>query len=74
MFDEMHVMASRGLFKVVFKLFLLHHYFTVLLLILSYHSILSSDLGSGTEKCGLNLMITRTKLEILVSDHWQESL
>ena len=50
MFDEMHVMASRGLVKVLFNLLFLHHYFTIILLILSYHSIMGSDLGSGPRK------------------------
>jgi len=50
MFDEITVMASGGLVKVLFKLMLLHHCFPVLLLILSYQSILGSELGSGPEK------------------------
>ena len=32
MFDEMPVMASRGLVKDLFNYFLLHHYFPVILL------------------------------------------
>jgi len=50
MFDEITVMASGGLVKVLFKLMLLHHFFPVLLLILSYQSILGSELGFGPEK------------------------
>ena len=50
MLDEMPVMASRGLIMVLFKLFILHHWFPILLLILRYHSIMGSDLGSGREK------------------------
>jgi len=50
MFDEMPIMASRVLVKVLFNLILLHHCFSILLLILSYHSILGSDLGSRPEK------------------------
>lgn len=50
MFNEMFVMASRGIIKVLFNLLFLHHCFHVLLLFLSYHSIRGSDLGSGPEK------------------------
>ena len=50
MFDEMPIMDIRGPIKVLFNLLLLHHYFHVRLLLLSYHSILGSDLGSGPEK------------------------
>ena len=50
MFDEILGMASRGLIKVLFNLLLLHHCFPSLLLFLSYHSILGSDLGSGPKK------------------------
>ena len=51
MFDEMPVMASRGLLKVLINLMLLHHDLLVLYMILSFHSILGSGLGSGPEKC-----------------------
>ena len=50
MFDEMLGLASRGLVMDLFSLFLLHHYFLVLLLISSYHSILGKGLGSGPKK------------------------
>ena len=50
MFDKIAVMDSGDLIKVLFNLLLLHHCFPVLLLILSYHSIFGSDLGSGPEK------------------------
>lgn len=50
MFNEMPVMASRGLVKVLFNLLLLHHCFHIPLIILSYHSILGSDLGFGPKK------------------------
>ena len=50
MFGEMPVIASRGLVKVLFNLFIWHHCFPILLVILSYHSILGSDLGSGPKK------------------------
>jgi len=50
MFDEMPVMASRGLAMVLLNLLLLHHCFPILLPILSYHSILGSDLVSRSEK------------------------
>lgn len=49
-FDEIHVVACRGLVMVLFSLFLLHHYFPLILLILSYHPILGSDLGSWPKK------------------------
>jgi len=50
MFDEIPVMASRALVELLFNLLLLHHGFPILLLLLSYHSILGSDLGSELEK------------------------
>jgi len=50
MFDEMPVMAGRGLIKVLFNLLLLHHCFSILLLLLSYHSIMGNDLGFGPKK------------------------
>lgn len=50
MFDEMPVMASRGLIKVFFNLLLLRHCFLALLLLLNYHSIMGSDLGFWPEK------------------------
>ena len=50
MFDKIPGMASRGVIKVLFDLFLLHHCFPILLLISSYHSILGSGLGSGPKK------------------------
>lgn len=50
MFDEIPGMASRGLIKVLFNLFLLNHCFPILLFLLSYHSILGSDLGFGPKK------------------------
>ena len=50
MLDEMPLMANRGLIKVFFNLFLLHHCFHVLLLFLSYHSIMGSDLDFRPEK------------------------
>lgn len=52
MFDEMLVMASRGLVKVFIKYLLLHHCSPVLYLILSFHSILASGMGSLLEKVG----------------------
>ena len=50
MFDEMPIMASRSLVKSLFNYLLLHHCFPVILLFLSYHSILGSDLDFGPEK------------------------
>jgi len=50
MFDEMPVMASRGLVKAFINYLLLHHCFPVLYLIMSFHSILGSVLGFGPEK------------------------
>ncbi len=50
MLDEMPIMASRGLVKVLLNYLLLHHCFHVLYLIQSFHSILGSDLGSRPEK------------------------
>lgn len=50
MFHKMPVMASRGLINVLFNLFILLHCFLVLLLLLSYHSILGSDLGCWPKK------------------------
>jgi len=50
MFDEKPVMDSEDLIKVLFKLFILHHYFPIILLLPSNYSILVSDLGSGPEK------------------------
>ena len=47
MFDEISVMASRGLVMILFILLFLHHFFLVSLLILSDHSILGSNPGSG---------------------------
>jgi len=49
MFDEIPVMASRDLDMFLFSLFLWHHCLLVLLLVLSYHSILGSVLGYGPE-------------------------
>ena len=43
-------MFSKGLVMDLFILLFLHHYFPVLLLFSSYHSILGSGLGSGPEK------------------------
>ena len=50
MFDEIPVMACKGPVKVLFNLLLLYHCFLVCLLILSYLSIMGSDLGSSLEK------------------------
>lgn len=50
MFDEMHLMDSRGLVMVLFILVFLHHFFPVLLLIATYESILDSGLAFGLEK------------------------
>ena len=50
MFYEMPVMASRGLVMVLLSLFILLHYFYLLFLISSYHSILGNGLGSRPEK------------------------
>jgi len=50
MFDEMLIVASRGLVKDLLKYLLYHHCFPVILLLLRYHFILGSDLGSGLEK------------------------
>lgn len=49
MFDEILVMATRGLIKVLCSLFVVHRCFPILLLLLSYCSILGSDLGSRPE-------------------------
>ena len=50
MFDEMPVMASRGLVMILFILLILHHCFLASLLIPCDHSILGSVPGSGPEK------------------------
>ena len=50
MFEEMPVMAGRDLIMVLINLLLLHHCFHVILLLLSYHSILGSELGSRPKK------------------------
>ena len=50
MFDEMSVMASRGLVMVFFILFILHIFFLVFLPILSYHSIMGSIPGFRPKK------------------------
>ena len=50
MFDEIPVMASRGLVKVLINYLLLHNRFLILYLILSFHSSMGIDLGSGPKK------------------------
>ena len=50
LFDEMPLMANRGLVMDLFNLCLLHHCFHVILLILSYDSILGSGMGFGPKK------------------------
>ena len=50
MFDEMLIMANRGLVKALINHLLFHHCFRVLYLIMSFHSFLGSGLGSGPEK------------------------
>jgi len=50
MFDEMLVMAIKSLVNILINLLLLHHCFPVLYLILSFHSIIDSGLGSRPEK------------------------
>lgn len=50
MFDEMLVIASRGMVKDLINYLLFHHCFPVLYLILSFNSILGSGLGSGPKK------------------------
>lgn len=50
MFDEIPVMTSRGMVKVLLRLLLFHHYFLVLYLIMSFPSILGSGLYSGPKK------------------------
>jgi len=50
MFDEIHVMASKGLVMVLFSLLILHPCFLVFLPILTDHSILGSVLGIGLKK------------------------
>ena len=49
MFNEMFLMASRALVKVLINYLLLQHCFPVLYLILSFHSILGNGLGYGPE-------------------------
>ena len=51
MFDEIPIMASRGLAKVLLCLLLLLHCFIVLFLISSYHSILGVAWALGMKKC-----------------------
>jgi len=63
MFDEIPIMASRDLIKVLFNLFLLHHCFPILLLLLSYHSIMGSNLSSRPKKSGSNPRFVGIKLE-----------
>jgi len=74
MFDEIPGMANRGMVMVLFRLFLLHNFFPIFLMISSYHSILGSGLGSGPGKIGLNLGVTGMELKNLVSSHWLGSL
>jgi len=50
MFDEMFVMASRALVKVLINYLLLQHCFPILYLITSFHYILGSGLGYEPEK------------------------
>ena len=50
MFDKIPFMANRGLINVLFNLFILHHCFLVLLLLLIYHSILGSYVGCWPKK------------------------
>jgi len=50
MFDEIFVMASRGLVNVLLKLWHLLHCFPVIFSISSYNSIMGSGLGSRPEK------------------------
>ena len=50
MFDEMPVMASRDLLDFLLNIFLLHHCFPVILLILIHHSIVGNALGSRPKK------------------------
>jgi len=73
MFEKILVMASRDMIKVFFNLLILHQCFLVLLLLLSYHSILGSSLGSGHEK-GSNPRFTGITLENWVSKCWKEIL
>ncbi len=47
MFDEMYIMASRGLVKVLFNLLFFHHCFHVLLLLLIFHP---GDVGIELDK------------------------
>ena len=64
MFDEMPSMTSKSLIKVLFNLLFLHHFFLVILLFLSYHSILGSDLGSWPEKVA--------QISGTLEQHWQK--
>ena len=50
MFDEMPIMASRGLVMILFILLLLYPCYLVSLPILNDHSILGSVTSSGPEK------------------------
>jgi len=50
MFDEIPVMASRGLVKVLINYLIFHHCFPVHYLIMNFHSILGIGLGSRPEK------------------------
>lgn len=70
MFDEMPVMASKGMIKILFNLLVMHHCFPVILLLLSYHSILSNDLGSPPEKSGSNPRDIGITQENWVPGHW----
>lgn len=50
MFDEMLVVARRGLVKGLLNYFLLHNFFPDTLMFWKYHSIMGSDLGFGPQK------------------------
>ena len=50
MFDDIPVMASRGLVKVLINYLIFHHCFPVHYLIMNFHSILGIGLGSRPEK------------------------
>jgi len=64
MFDETHVMASRGLVKGFFKYLHMHHCFLVISLFRRCHSILGSGLGYGPEKVA--------QISGTLAQHWEK--
>lgn len=67
MFNEMHVMASRGLFKSLFNYFHLYHFFYVTFHLWKFHGVLGDGLSSHPKKVVQNL-------ESLAENYLEKSL